>query len=250
MVNRTEIDGELVDEIKGTKVSDRILSRDRDTILPLQGAAGFDIAQTMFLGPYVVVVEGPSEYAYMQWFTRSLTARGRQGLDLRWAIAPAEGATKISSFVTLFSGRGLKIAALMDYHEGQKKLVNDLANSGLLPEGHLLKTSDFANKEESDIEDLIGWGLYRYLVNKAMRLHSEIKITEDDSAIGDKRIVKFVEQKFCTMPPGTEEFDHYKPAEFLLGIDNQGESQLPELDPALTRFEELFKTLNALIPQN
>ena len=247
VVIRTVDGTDVHEEIKGTKVSDRILSRDRDTILPLQGAAGFDIANTMFLGPYVVVVEGPSEYAYMQWFSRCLTTRGLEGLDLRWAIAPAEGAAKVTSFVTLFSGRGLKIAALMDYHEGQKKMVNDLEKSGLLLDGHLLKTTDFAGKVEADIEDLIGWVLYRHLVNQAMRLHPQIEITEDVAAVGDQRIVKFTNEKFRTMPPGVEDFDHYKPAEYLLGVGKDEEDQLPGLDAAISRFEELFKRLNGLL---
>ena len=94
--------------------------------MPLQGIVGFDIAQTMFVGPYVLVVEGPTESALFHWFSRELIKRNQEGLDIRWAICPAESASKVSSFVTLFHGRGLKIAAVMDYHEGQKQMVDKL----------------------------------------------------------------------------------------------------------------------------
>ncbi len=202
---------EVIEEVKGTKVSDRILSNDPDTLLPLQGIAGFDIAQTMFLGPFVLVVEGPSEYAYMTWFSRILAAKAREGLDLRWAIAPAEGATKVSSFVTLFSGRGLIIAALLDYHTGQKKMVDTLEQSRLLADGHLLKTSEFAGKDESDIEDVLGCEFYRHLVNASTKLHPQDEINDDASAVQDVRIVKYVEDKFKIMSSGAPDFNHHKP---------------------------------------
>lgn len=250
VVKRTIKGEELYEEVLGTKVSDRILSRDPDTLLPLQGVAGFDIAQTMFLGPYVLVVEGPSEYAYIQWFSRALSASGREGLDLRWAIAPAEGATKVSSFVTLFNGRGLKIAVLLDYHEGQKGLVDNLEKSKLLEPDHLLRTTDFTDKGEADIEDLIGWNLYRYLVNKSMNLHPQVEISDDVATVGEQRIVKFVDDKFRTMPPGIEEFDHYRPAAYLLGTSKNEEKNLPGLGDALDRFEALFKKLNGLLPNH
>ena len=72
-------------------------------------------------------------------------------------ITPAESASKVTSFVTLFKGRGLRIAALLDYHKSQKNMVRKLEESNLLEDGHLLKTTDFINQEEADIEDLIGW---------------------------------------------------------------------------------------------
>ena len=52
------------------------------------------------------------------------------------------------------------------------------------------------------------------------------------------------------MPPRVEEFDHYRPAKYLLGIGRDEETQLPGLEDALSRFEKLFATLNVLLAQN
>ena len=247
VVIRKLINNEVHEEVLGTKVTERILTRDRDTLLPLEGIAGFAMAQSMFVGPNVLVVEGPSEYAFIKWFSSALSAKGRVGCDLRWAIVPAEGAPKVSSFVTLFKGRGLRIAALMDYHDSQKKMVDKLAESKLLADGWLLKTTQFAGKEEADIEDLLGWELYRHLVNKAMNLHPQIEITEDANTVADRRLVKFVEEKFKVMPVGVPEFDHYKPADYLLGVQAAERDNLPGIDLALNRFEALFTSLNDLL---
>ena len=247
-VEREIVDGELVERIYGTKVGQKVLSRDRDTILPLQGIIGYDIARTLFIGPYVVVVEGPSEVPYMEWFTRALLAKKREGLDIRWAVAPAEGATKVSSFVTLFKGRGLKIAALFDYHDGQKKLIDNLEKSRLLDDGHLLRTSDFVNQDDSDIEDLIGWELFVSLVNGALQIPEPHKLPLERPADSDIRVVMEVEKRARLLPPGIREFNHFVASEYLCSLSMDEASKSPGLDYALDRFEELFKRLNGLIP--
>jgi len=249
VVKVSTTNGETVEEILGTKVGQRILSRDSDTIFPLQGILGFDMAQTLFVGPYVVVVEGPTERAIFEWFSRQLAKRGREDLDLRWAVCPAESASKISSFVTLFAGRGLKIAVFADYHQGQKAMIDRLEQSGLMPPSHILRTSTFVNSEESDIEDIIGRELYIHMVNHALGLKGSHRLLSSKPKDAEERIVKEVEAHCRILPPGYPEFDHYKPVEFLLGLSDDEVDNLPGLDEALERFEEVFRRLNLLLNQ-
>ena len=247
VVKRKVVGGNVEEEILGTKVGDQILSGDRDTILPLQGLLGYDITQTLFVGPYVVVIEGSSEWSFINWFTRKLVADGRMGLDIRWAIAPAEGAPKVTSFITLFKGRGLKIAALLDYHNDQKKMVKKLEESKLLEDGHLLKTTDFVDQDEADVEDLIGWDLYAALVNGALSIPEANKLPSAKPHDCEMRIVKEVEKRTQLLPPGVPEFDHFEAAQHLNQLSPDEIAMLPGLDTALDRFEALFKRLNELI---
>ncbi|MHA1559133.1 MAG: hypothetical protein ACTSWI_00445, partial [Alphaproteobacteria bacterium] len=99
-------------------------------------------------------------------------------------------------------------------------------------------------------EDLLGWDLYRFLVNESMNLHADIQLSTVAAAAKESRIVKLVEQSFQTMPPGIPEFTHYEPARFLLGISPSDQQNLPGLDAALEAFENLFKELNALLPKS
>ncbi len=232
--------------ILGTKVSQRVLSKDRDTMLPLQGILGYDIADTMFINPYVLVTEGPTESSYINWFSRQLMRRDRAGHDIRWAITAAEGASKITSFVTLFSGRGLKIAALFDYHDPQRAMVDRLAASGLLPANNVLRTDTFAGQAEADIEDLLGRELYVHLVNKSMGLQPANVMPAAKPATAPIRVVKEAEEHCRMLPLGYPEFDHYKPAEYLLRLEQVEIDRLPGLNVALDRFEALIKAINAL----
>ena len=248
-VSRKKVGDQEVEDFLGTKMGERMLSRDRDTILPLQGHLGYDIASTLFVGPYVLVVEGPSEFSYLHWFARQLASKGRESLDLRWAIAPAEGAAKVTSFVTLFKGRGLQIAVLMDYHTGQKKMVDRLESSGLMDDGHLLKTTDFLEQEEADIEDLIGWPLYVHVVNEALGLSGRHKFPAERPEDANMRIVKEVDKRAKLLLSAIAEFDHFLVSKYLGSLTVDQISGLAGLDEALDNFEKLFSRLNALIGQ-
>ena len=247
VVEIVEENGTMTEKILGTKVGRRVFSRDQDTMLPLQGIVGYDLAQTMFVGPYVVVVEGPTEAALISWFARYLATSGDETLDLRWAVCPAEGAAKVSSFVTLFKGRGLRIAALMDYHDGQKGLVDSLEGSDLLEAKHLFKTADYVSQSESDIEDVVGRELYIELVNRAMSLPDEHRLPQSLPSDAEKRVVKEVEAHCRLLPPGFPEFDHYLPVAYLIEQPDAEIAELPGLEDAVTRFGSLFADLNRLI---
>ena len=242
-----EIEADGQERILGTKVSEKILSRDADTLFPLQGVMGFDVAQTLFVGPYVVVVEGPSEMAFFNWFSRRLAGLGREALDLRWAVCPAEGAGKISGFVTLFAGRGLKIAVLADYHEGQKKMIDKLEESGLLAPNHLLRTSTYAGQAEADIEDVVGREMYVELVNGCLGIQDQHRMPTEKPDDAPERVVKEADAFCALLPPGYSEFNHYLPADYLVGLSPPDVESLPGVSEALGRFETAFKALNSLI---
>jgi len=149
--------------------------------------------------------------------------------------------------VTLFSGRGLKIAVFADYHQEQKAMIDRLENSGLLPPGHLLRTSKYTNNVESDIEDVIGRELYIEIVNRYLRLDDEHKLPQSKPNAADERVVKQVEAHCRLLPPGHPEFNHYDPIDYLLGLSEQEIATLPSLDDALDRFERVFADLNSLL---
>lgn len=50
---------------KGAILSSDVLTRDKDTLFPLQGALGYDLVQHLFVAENNVVVEGTSDYAYL-----------------------------------------------------------------------------------------------------------------------------------------------------------------------------------------
>ncbi len=161
--------------IEGTKVGDRILSTDADTILPLQGALGYDITQTLFVGAHTLIVEGPSDYLFLKTLSNELQRLKRPHLDPRWSIAPAGGLDKVMSFVILFGGRHLHIAVLTDIKQGDKTKVQKLREAEILRSGHVLTADSYAGQNEADIEDILGRTTYVEIVNKCYALSKSLE---------------------------------------------------------------------------
>jgi predicted ATP-binding protein involved in virulence len=240
----------VVDEnIQGTKVGDEVFSTDRDTLFPLQAALGYDITQTLFVGKHTLLVEGPSDLLYLKWFSRELQEQEmeREYLDRRWVITPSGGVDKIGSFLALFGGAKLHVAVLTDFHTGQKRKVRNLKESDLLKAGHVLSAEMYVDQDEADVEDLLGRSFYTTLVNKCYSLDEPHSLPIERPSDAPIRVLKEVENHFATLPPDVPEFDHYKPASFLMENTAELRTALPDLDQALDKFEKVFKDLNALL---
>lgn len=234
--------GRQKEKLLGTKVSEDILTVEPDTLSPLQGALGYDITQSLFVGKYTLLVEGPSDLMYINWINEELRRRGKETLDERWTICPVGGVDKVSSFAALFSGNKLNISVLLDYHKGVKGKIRNLKESKILKSGRVFTPEMYLELEEGDIEDLLGPENYTVLVNKCYNLDDENKFDEFNS---EERIVKQVEDHMRTVTQeGVSTFNHFTPSSYLLENSSELIDSLPKLDEALARFETLFIDLN------
>lgn len=235
------------DEILGTKVGDRTLSSDSETLFPLHAALGYDLTQSLFIGEHTLVVEGPSDLLYLTWASRQLEAAGKQGLDRRWTIVPAGGIDKIASFVALFSGNALHVAVLTDMHRGDKRKVASLRESEILRQGHVLSAEQYCDGEEADIEDMLGRDFCVALVNRAYDLKGGARLPRARPDDAPPLVLTEVHDHFRTKASNAPEFDHYTPARFLFENWNDLSGHLPGVNDALGRFESLFRDLNGLL---
>jgi hypothetical protein len=223
------------------------LSTDRDTLFPLQGALGYEITQTLFLGKHTLLVEGPSDLLYLKAYSDELKKRCRTSLDPRWVICPMGGARKVSAFMNLFGANDLNLAVLLDYVHGDKRHVEDVRKSKLLKDGHVLTAETYASQPEADVEDIIGGPLYVELVNKAYALKAANRMAAPAPG-GNGRLVPLVEAHFRSLPPDVPEFDHYAPSLYLFENRTSFLKTPPPGDESLDRFERLITDLNSLLP--
>lgn len=171
----------------GSVVHDEIFSGDRDSLFPLQAALGYDVAQSLFIGPDNLVVEGSSDLIYLTTLSAICGASGRSRLDDRWRILPAGSASKIPTFVSLI-GHSLDVTVLADSAtEGMGRLERAVAE-GLLDRGRLVTVGEILGRSNADIEDLFTEGDYLDLFNRTF--HEKFKVSDLPS--GD-RIVKRLE---------------------------------------------------------
>lgn len=218
---------------EGTKVSADVLSTSKDTRFPLQAALGYDLAQTLFLGPDNLVVEGPADYLYLQVMSGHLRALGRTPLDPRWVIVPVGGLDKIPTFVALL-GAQLNVVVLLEVSGGGTQRVNSLVQRGIIAGEKLIPLIEFTGTAEADIEDLFEVDFYLDLLGR-----SGTASVNSSQLKSSGRILRRVEAATGAS------FDHYRPARYLL--EHQVEL-LAEIDSGtLDRFEALFRRANALL---
>ena len=96
---------DLPEEKQGTKVITEVLDATSDSLFPLQGALGYEIYQTLFIGPNSLVVEGASDLLYIQIVSALLQERGKVGLSAEWTITPVGGSDKVPTFVALIGAQ-------------------------------------------------------------------------------------------------------------------------------------------------
>jgi hypothetical protein len=233
-------------EIQGTKVASDVLSTDRDTLFPLQGALGYEITQTLFVGEHTLLVEGPEDLLYLAALSAELRARKRTPLDSRWTICPCGGIDKVGAFMSLFGGNRLRMAVVTDFTSGQKEKVEEVRRSALLRDGHVLTMEAYADQPEAEIEDVLGATFYVDLVNACYDLTGRQAVTHP---VPGSRVLKHVEDHFRTLPPAVPQFDHYAPASYLTEHRSVVLSRVAagKVEVALGRFEKLFADLNALL---
>ena len=230
----------------GTKVRGRVLSADADTLLPLRAALGYDITQSLFVGKHCLLVEGPSDLLFLRWASRQLVARGRIGLDPAWTVTPVGGIGKIGSFNALFGANKLHVAIFTDFHRGDKRKIRDLEKSGLLRAGHLFTAVQFVDREEADIEDMLGRELYVQILNGCYGLEGEEQLPTTRLEGAPVPVLDEAKQHFRTVATDGPEFDHLSPAVYIV----EHESDFSETDGvefALDRFERLFQGINDLL---
>lgn len=236
MVEPTKLDRvRLVEDVdgEGTKVSDNVLSTSRDTVFPLQAALGYELAQTLFVGPDNIVVEGPADYLYLTVMSEYLKENGRTALEERWTIVPVGGLDKIPTFIALL-GAQLHVAVIMDSAAGGSQKINDLISRGVISARNIVSLSAITGSKEADIEDLFDEDAYLRLVNESGAASVEKALLPAGSRI-TKRIERLIGHSY----------DHHRPARYLL--ERQNDLAKVFADSTLKSFETLFAAVNALL---
>lgn len=229
----------------GTVVSAEVFRTDSDTVFPLQAALGYELAQTLFLGPDCLLVEGPSDLIYLQVLGEAVLAKGGEALDPRWVVTPVGGADKLSTFISLIGANQLNVAVLMDVATNEQQRVRELQKNGHLKKNALVEVAQFAGHNDADIEDLFDPAFYLKLVNGAYVRELPGGLALTDLTDQNPRIVRRIGAYFKAKSIGTGRFSHYRPAAYLQREQGTLLGQID--DPTIERAKAMFTVLNGLL---
>ena len=236
----------LQSEKEGTRVVTNIFEATEDSLFPLQGALGYDVQQSLFIGPNSLIVEGPSDLLYIQEMSTLLEREGRIGLSDKWVITPVGGSSKVPTFVALLGPqKGLNLATLIDFQKSDKQEIEGIYKNKLLKKKNVVTYADFTAAEEADVEDMFDRDFYISLVNFEYKnnLNAPIKLTDINKKV--PRIIRAIEERFKEVPLNGSVFSHYRPARYL--SENMAKLASKISGATKDRFEEAFKLLNGLL---
>jgi hypothetical protein len=246
---RTVEDAQAGDQVLGTKVGDRFLSTDQDTLFPIRAALAYDVARRAVVAARTLLLDRPSDVLYLKWFSRELELQGREHLDPRWSLVPIGGLDSIAAFAALFATKSQRIVVLTDGLMTHPQRLEGLWERGVLQFGRIMRPALYvdADQEDAQLEDLLGRRLYRDLVTGCYDLQESGVLNADAPATPPMRVVAEVEQHFATLPPWAPTFDSFSPASYLFENTAELRGTLPDIDAALSRFEKLFRDLNSFV---
>ena len=148
---------DMTDRKIGTKVHGNLSSGDPAALLPLQEALGYDLAQSLFTQTRNLVLEGLTDYWYVEAVAQLLRSAGTADLDEKIALVFANSAGKVVYYATILHAHKLKVAALLDSDAAgdqaaqQDTLVHTLGNKKILR----TKDSYTGKVSKPEIEDLL-----------------------------------------------------------------------------------------------
>lgn len=226
-----------IDEIHGTTVTNDPTG-DSTTLFPLQAALGYDIAQSLFIGSNNLIVEGVTDFWYLNSISDYLKSINKIGLNENITITPAGGAQKVSYMVSLLSSQNLNVVVLLDEERDSKLTRDELVKNKIIHKNNVLFVSEALDTEvnEADVEDLLDRAVFLNLIKTSYG---------KELSFNDKipRVAKQAEQ---ALRNEGQNFVKAKPArEFMRLLGSSPGEVMTE--SSVNSFEELFKLINTKI---
>jgi hypothetical protein len=147
------------DDTGHSRISSETWPKDRETIFPLQAAAGYAMVRGLFQHKKNVLVEGMSDYYYLHALSQQCQVTGRAALPSDIYITPCGGTKLVGQFASLFLGQEVRPLVLLDGDQAGRARKDALLKE--LYTGHhtfILMLDDTLGQKgkEVEVEDILG----------------------------------------------------------------------------------------------
>ena len=147
------------DDTGHSRISTGEWPKDRETIFPLQAAAGYAMIRGLFQHRKNVLVEGMSDYYYLHALSQQCEISGRQSLAADVYITPCGGTKYMGNIASLFLGQEIRPLVLLDGDDAGRVRRDALMKELYLGyDSNVLMLDDALNRpgQEVEIEDILG----------------------------------------------------------------------------------------------
>ena len=215
--------------------------KDRETIFPLQAAAGYAMIRGLFQHRKNVLVEGMSDFYYLHALSQQCSKSGRKGLPDDIYITPCGGTKHVGHFASMFLGHEVRPLILLDGDDAgrarQDALIKELYvdhNSSIVMLDEVLNRPG----QEVEIEDILGEVLIVSGVEKV--LNQSFHLEDRDRSAGSlpSQIKAAAKRQGIELPEG------WKASVALQLVASWAEGGTMLADEVLDNGAKLFFALN------
>lgn len=185
-----------ITEEAGTVVTNNPTGDGR-TLAPIRAALGYYYADSLFIGPNNLIVEGVTDWWILEAVSKHFVSAGKQGLPPRLSLPPVDGASKVPNMVSLLTAQKLIVLTLLDDDNQGRQVRDEMLKSRLLRDDQVILISEAfvdVKPQEADIEDLIDPTIFEDLARDAYSKELQDKTLDLNKDI--PRIVKRFEEAF------------------------------------------------------
>jgi predicted ATPase len=242
-----------LDSVRTVNIADKVGTTvtnnptgDAKTLFPLQAALGYDLSQSLFVGPNNLVVEGVTDFWIISAVSSYLSDAGKTALSPDLTLTPAGGAQKVSYMVALLTSESLNVLVLLDLEKESEATKNELLKSKLVLEQNVVFVAEAFDPApgEADIEDLLNPAVYESLIKESYKAELKGKNLQLNAKI--PRIAKRVEKAFEDL--GVP-FHKTRPARlFLKKMASEPEKVLTA--DSVAKFDALFTVINGRLDKH
>lgn len=238
LVGPDELDIVRVVEMKsreaGTTVHTTLSSEDPAGMLPLQEALGYDLANSLFSQQRNLVLEGITDYWYIEATSALFKEAGKPSINDKVALVFANTAGKVVYYATILHAHKLKVAALLDADSAgdqaaqQENLVHALGNK------NILRTKDYCDVGKAEIEDLL-----RVTLASIVKSEYGVDLTEKVTSQSNRPAVELFSKEI-------DGFSKYKLAKaYIRWTQNHTVDELSADE--ISQWGQLFDTVNKVL---
>ena len=147
------------DETGHSRITSETWPKDRETIFPLQAAAGYAMVRGLFQHRKNVLVEGMSDFYYLHALSQQCARSGRSSLPDDIYITPCGGTKHVGHFASLFLSQKVRPLILLDGdHAGRVRKDALMKELYAGYDSEILMLDSVLNRvgQEVEIEDILG----------------------------------------------------------------------------------------------
>jgi energy-coupling factor transporter ATP-binding protein EcfA2 len=220
--------------------------KDRETIFPLQAAAGYAMVRGLFQHRRNVLVEGMSDLYYLHALSHQCRRANRVALPEEIYVTACGGTKLVGQFASLFMGQGVRPLVLLDGDEAGKVRRDALLKD--LYCGHMdaiMMLDDVLGRsgEQLEIEDILGEDIIIPALSSVLGKPLKLNAADRDAGSLPAQIKAAARRKGIELPEG------WKASVAIELVSEWAEKKTILPDPVLERAERLFAVISTRFPQ-